>query len=33
MKTRNDGYTVFRSTVLTLMSGVCLLAMGLVIIP
>jgi mannose-6-phosphate isomerase-like protein (cupin superfamily) len=33
MKTRNDGYTVFRSTVLTLLSGVCLLAMALVIIP
>jgi len=33
MKNRNDGYTVFRCMVLTLLSGVCLLAMVLVIIP
>jgi mannose-6-phosphate isomerase-like protein (cupin superfamily) len=33
MKTRNDGYSIFRCMVLTLMSGVCLLAMELVIIP
>ncbi len=33
MKTKNDGHTVFRCMILTLMSGVCLLAMELVIVP
>src|ERR1035437_397944 len=33
MKTNNDGYCIFRCMVLTLLSGVCLIAMGLVIIP
>ena len=33
MKTKNDGYTVFRCMVLTLLTAVCLLVMELVIIP
>ena len=33
MKTKNDGYTVFRCIVLTLLTVVCLLVMELVIIP
>ena len=33
MKTRNDGYSIFRCMILTLLSGVCLLVMELVIIP
>ncbi len=33
MKTKNDGYTVFRCIVLTLLTAVCLLVMELVIIP
>ena len=33
MKTKNDGYSILRCMVLTLLSGICLLAMELVIIP
>jgi hypothetical protein len=30
MKTKNDGYSILRCMVVTLLSGVCLLAMELV---